>query len=177
VNRRITVSVVACLSISHAHAAELPRESIAGTYEILICRNSCPDAGDKNVLLKGRVVLFSTDLKQSDVARFPSSRYRGQAPNGCFSLDKRPDIEYSGYAGIDKVGLTAWSIEGNELLFQLYRSADAGYKVTAQLTQTGFAGSGKSWGAGVAAPVGVEPDRIVARRIRVADVSECGLPA
>ena len=85
---KAAVHVAAWLGISYAHAAELPAESIAGTYEILICKDSCPAAGDKDVLLKGHVVLFPKSLQQSELTRFDfpgMSRMLRPPPNGCFS--------------------------------------------------------------------------------------------
>jgi hypothetical protein len=165
------------LLAAHADAAELHEESIAGTYELLICKDSCPTAGDKDVLIKGRLVLFPTNFQPPELARLESlglSPMRGESPpNGCFGLEKLEGRKYQGYAGIDKAGLTSWSIQGHELLFALFRSPDAGYKVTAQRTTSGFDGSGRSWGAGVAAPQGATVDKVVLRRTRGADLSQC----
>jgi hypothetical protein len=150
----------------------------AGTYEILICKSSCPVTGDENVLIRGRLVLFPMDLTQPDLARIHSSHFSHlgrQVPNACFALDKLQGRTYAGYAGIDKEGLTAWSIEGDELHFALYHSPDAGYKVTAQRTTMGFDGTGRSSGVGVAAPVGLSPDKVIARRIGDADMGQCRL--
>lgn len=173
-SRKVALRLVACLAISQAQAIEPPEEPIAGTYEILICKDSCPASGDENVWVKGQVVLFPTSLEQGDLKRFSSSRFSSTAPNGCYALQKLQEHGYLGYAGIDKTGVTAWSIEADGLHFALYRSPDAGYKVTAQRTKTGFDGEGKSWGAGVAAPVGAGLDKVVMRRIGVADLSHCG---
>jgi hypothetical protein len=174
---KVALNLMACLAISQAQAVEPPEPSIAGTYEILICKDSCSAGGDENVWVKGRVVLFPTSLEQSDLKRFSSSRfYRtpGQAANGCYALARLQENVYRGYAGIDKSGVTAWSIKDDVLHVDLYRSPDAGYRVTAQRTEQGFEGEGKSWGVGVAAPVGLGPDKIVMRRIGVADLSHCG---
>lgn len=171
----MAVSVVAaCLVVSSARAADLP--PVAGTYEISICRDACPATGDENVLVKGHLVLFPAQLNDGDLARLEAAHVSSshvQQPNGCFTLQKLPGRTYKGYAGIDEAGLTTWSIEGNELLFALYRSPDAGYKVTAQRSTTGFAGTGKSWGAGVAAPQAPGPEDVVARRIGDADMKHC----
>jgi hypothetical protein len=167
--------VVAWLGISHAHAAEPPKQSIAGSYEILICNGSCAAAGDPNVLVQGRLVLFPTILQQQELAQLHlSTRHMaGRTPNACFGLQKLPGRSYDGYAGIQKAGLTAWSLEGDELLFALYHSPDAGYKVTAERATNGFAGTGQSWGAGVAAPKGSTTDHVVLRRTGAANLSRC----
>lgn len=165
------------LLAAQAHAAELPEKSFAGTYEILICKDSCPANGEKDVIVKGRLVLFSTNFQQSELARLEASGLspmRGEpASNACFELEKLPGRNYKGYAGIDKAGLTGWSIEGDELHFALFHSPDAGYRVTAKRTAFGFDGTGKSWGAGVAAPVGATLDTVVLRRTGAADLSQC----
>ena len=173
-SRKVALPLMACLAISQAQAVEPPEASIAGPYEILICKDSCPASGDENVWVKGHVVLFPVSLDQRDLKRLSASRFASTAPNGCFALARLQENTYRGYAGIDKTGVTAWSIKGDGLQFDLYRSPDAGYKVTAQRTEQGFDGEGKSWGAGVAAPVGIGPDKIVMRRIGVADLSHCG---
>lgn len=175
-SRKVALHLMVCLAILQARAVEQPEASIAGTYEILICKDSCPASGDEDVWVKGHVVLFPVSLEQSDLKRFGSSRfYRtpGQAANGCYALERLQDNAYRGYAGINETGVMAWSINDDGLQFDLYRSADAGYKVTAQRTEQGFDGEGKSWGAGVVAPVGLGPDKIVMRRIGVADLSHC----
>jgi hypothetical protein len=167
-------AVAACLVVSFAGAVDpVP---VAGTYEISICKGSCPATGDENVLVKGHLVLFPTQLTDRDVARLESlhvSSSHVDQPDGCFTLERLPGRTYRGYAGIDAAGLTNWSIESDELTFALYRSPDAGYKVTAQRSTTGFAGTGMSWGAGVAAPTAPGPEDVVARRIGDADMKHC----
>jgi hypothetical protein len=122
-------------------------------------------------------MLFPTDFQQPELARLESSGLRpmrGEPPsNGCFGLEKLQGRNYKGYAGIDEAGLTGWSIEGDELHFALYHSADAGYKVAATRRTIGFDGTGRSWGAGVAAPVGATLDKVVLRRTGAADLSQC----
>jgi len=174
-NRSIAApAVAACLVVCLADATD--PAPVAGTYVISICKGSCPGTGDENVLIKGHLVLFPTQLTDRDVARLESldvsSSFVDQ-PNGCFTLEKLPGRTYKGYAGIDAEGLTNWSIENDELTFALYRSPDAGYRVTAQRSTTGFAGKGRSWGVGVAAPTATGPEDVVARRIGDADMKHC----
>lgn len=168
---------VLILLAAHAHAAGLSEKSVAGTYEILICKDSCPTQGEQDVIVKGRLVLFSANFQPQERARLESSGLspmRGEpAVNACFELQRLQARGYKGYAGIDKAGLTGWSIEGDELHFALFRSPDAGYRVTAKPTTIGFDGTGQSWGAGVAAPVGATIDKVVLRRTGAADLSDC----
>jgi len=172
---KAALHVVACLVISYAHAAELSEQFIAGSYEILICNGSCAAAGDQNVLVKGRLVLFPENMQQQELDQLRLSvRYMyGQTPNACFGLERLPDRNYHGYAGIRTAGLTVWSIENDELRFTLYRSADAGYRVTVQPATHGFAGTGQSWGAGVAAPKESTLDQVVVRRTGAANLDQC----
>jgi hypothetical protein len=173
---KAALHIVAWLGISSAHAAEPADQSIAGAYEILICDGACATARDENALVKGVLVLFPTNLQPHELAREHLSGghfMRGDLPNGCFGLEKVPGAVYDGYAGFEKVGLTAWSIEGDELRFALYHSPDAGYRVTVQRTTSGFAGSGKSLGAGVAALKGSTLDKVVLRRTGAASLSQC----
>lgn len=171
---KAAVQVAACVGISFAHAAEPLEQSVAGSYDVLICKDSCPAAGDQGVLLKGRLVLFAAQLQPAERDRLRLSRsFMGAELNGCFALEKLPDRGYKGYAGIDKAGLTSWSIEGDELHFLLYRSPDAGYRVIVRRTKIGFEGTGQSWGAGVAAPPERTSERVVLRRTGVAEVSRC----
>jgi hypothetical protein len=172
VTKRAWLLVSAWLATSGVHAAEPFAKSIAGSYEVLICKNSCDD----DVLVKGRLILFPRDLTQQELARVdPSetSRRRVRQPNGCFELEKVKDSGYRGYAGIDKVGLTQWSIEKGALTFQLFRSPDAGYRVTVQPLASDFDGKGQSWGAGVAAPRERAPEKVVLRRKGAASLSAC----
>jgi hypothetical protein len=171
---KAAVHVVACAGVSLAHAAEPLEKSVAGSYDVLICKDSCPASGDQGVLLKGRVVLFAASLQQTERDRLRlEDSFMGPEVNGCFALEKLPDRGYKGYAGITKAGLTAWSIEGDELRFLLYRSPDAGYRVIVQRTKIGFEGTGQSWGAGVAAPPERTPEKVVLRRTGAAEVSRC----
>lgn len=165
--------VVACLGISYAHAAGLPEQSVAGSYEILICKGSCPAAGDRDVWVKGRLVLFPANLRQPELARVHVSSHMHGIPNGCFGLKKLPGRSYVGYAGIEEAGTTEWSIEGDQLHFALYHSPDAGYRVTVQRTTTGFDGTGQSWGVGMGAPKDSTLDKVVLRRTGAADLRQC----
>jgi len=166
------VRVLAGLAISATHAAEQPAASIAGSYQILICKGECA-ASEQNVVVKGEILLFAASLNQQKLAEHRlRGRFMSAPPNGCFGLGKtgRP---YDGYAGIEEAGLTTWSTEEEELRFALYHSADAGYRVAMRRTATGFAGTGRSWGAGVAAATGPALDQVVLRRTGAADLSRC----
>ena len=167
---------LSCLVLSSSQAAEHLPTTPAGTYEIRICKTACSASDEESVLIKGYVVLFATSLEKHELARFPSTSLRylsDKSPNACFALQKIPGRAYTGYAGIQSLGLTVWSVTGDELKLMLMRSADAGYRVSVRSTATGFEGEGTSWGAGVAAPPELGPDAIVLRRIGESDIRRC----
>lgn len=179
-SKRLCLLIAACFAGWGVHAADMSPESIAGTYDVLICKDSCPSLGSKGVLARGRLVLFAQGLTAQEVeqmtaANVPTLR-SAKAPNGCFALEKK-DSSYQGYAGIDKVGLTQWSIGDLGLTFHLYRSPDAGYRVDArrknESDKKNFDGTGKSWGAGVAAPQDSTLDKVVLKRTSDASLKAC----
>jgi hypothetical protein len=178
-SKRLCLLISACFATWGAHAADMSPESIAGTYEVLICKDACPSWGSKGVLAKGRLVLFAQRLTPQEIEQVTAanvSSMRTQRPNGCFGLEKK-DSSYQGYAGIEKAGLTEWSVGDVGLSFLLYRSPDAGYRVDAERRnesdKKNFDGTGKSWGAGVAAPQEPSLDKVVLRRTGAASLKTC----
>jgi len=148
--------------------------TIAGTYDILICHGSCSFDKQTNAITKGRIVLFASKLKQVELQRFDENRFRHlhrEAINGCFTLE--PAGEPSRGAGTDNIGLTSWSGQGSQYRFSLFHSPDAGYEVSVKRTKTGLAGTGSSWGVGVAAPRFPSKETVIARRTGNADLSKC----
>jgi hypothetical protein len=147
---------------------------IAGTYDILICNGTCSFDKQTNAILKGRVVMFANNLQEADLRRFDENRLRhhhGEAINGCFALENvgKPSSD----VGIEKIGLTSWSEQGGQYRFSLFHSPDAGYAVSVQRTKTGLAGTGSSWGVGVAAPEHPSTEIVIARRTSGASISHC----
>lgn len=171
------ILVVACilwLVASRTTFAAGSSGRIAGTYDILICNGTCSFDKQTNAITKGRIVLFASELKQADLQRFDENRLRhhhGEAINGCFTLETvgKP----SSYAGVEKLGLTSWSEQGGQYRFSLFHSPDAGYEVSVKRTRAGLAGTGSSWGAGVAAPRSPSKEIVIARRTGAADISHC----
>jgi hypothetical protein len=173
--RSMVASTILLLGTSSIGSATEAAPEAAGSYDVLICTGSCSESGDGNVQVIGKLILFPTTLQQRDLDRehLSTGHFMHDPPNGCFGLDKVTGRSYEGYAGIEKAGLTSWSIEGGELLFALFHSPDAGYRVHVRRTEDGFAGTGKSWGAGVAAPKSAALDQVVLRRTGAADLSRC----
>src|SRR3954471_7169176 len=74
--RSIVATTIALIgTISAAFASEaasesgLPEQSVAGSYDILICTGTCDATGDKNVQVTGKLVLFPATLQQQDLDR------------------------------------------------------------------------------------------------------------
>lgn len=169
-----TSAVTACGSLAQVQAAEHDMTTLAGVYEVQICKLTCATSDDGTVVVRGYLVLFSEALSRSELARFPSTHVRHvSSPNACFMLEKVPGRAYAGYAGINKSGLTTWSVTSAELTFSLMRSADAGYKVSVRSSVAGFDGEGTSWGVGAAAPPEPGPDHVRLRRVGRSDVRRC----
>jgi len=171
------ILVVACISsfvAPRTTCAAGSSEHIAGTYDILICNGTCSFEKQSNAIIKGRIVLFANNLEEADLQRFDENRLRhhhGDVINGCFTLDIVSKT--SSYAGIEKIGLTSWSEQGGQYRFSIFHSPDAGYEVSVKRTKTGSAGTGSSWGAGVAAPDLPSTEIVIARRTGGADISHC----
>ena len=166
---------IGLLMLSPLHAAEKDIETPAGSYEVRICKTACLATSDEGLLVKGHLVLFPGSIEKHDLDRLRSldfRRERDAAPNACFVLEKMA-ASYAGYAGIDKSGLAAWSVTGDELIFDLMRSPDAGYRVSVRATTKGFEGTGRSWGVGVAAPRERGPEYVMLRRTGESDIRKC----
>lgn len=162
------------VAVQPVRAADSTGKAVAGTYDLLICQGACSFAEQKNVLVKGQLVLFADKLAKADLDRFDENRFQsrgGDSINGCFTLETVR--QHASYAGIEKIGVTTWSEQGNRYEFELFRSPDAGYSASVERTTTGLFGSGRSWGAGAAAPRQPSEEFIVARRTGDANISNC----
>ena len=120
-------------------SAGSPGDAVAGTYDILICKGTCSFSELANVIVKGRLVLFADKLEKVDLNRFDENRlshhYPGDSIYGCFSL--QTVAANSTYAGLEKIGLTSWTLQDNQYLFSLGRSVDAGYQASVARTIVG----------------------------------------
>lgn len=145
-----------------------------GTYALRLCRVSCEPRYPRNTFRSGWIVLGAAPL---DLSSLPDSvrkalelgylmmSDRGPA-NGCFHFTaNRPEVKT--YAEI--AGLLRWEQGGggDSVSFQLYQSPDAGHHVHVAPTSSGFAGSGHSWGVGVA-EVDYPDDLVIGRIPRAA---------
>lgn len=155
-------------------ATGAPGDTIAGTYDILICTGACSFDRQENAAVKGRLVLFADKLGKADLQRFDENRFSNhfdEPINGCFTLEtvRKTSI----YAGAEKIGVTSWSRQGGEYRFSLFHSPDAGYEASVARTTTGLSGSGASWGAGAAAPEHPGKETVIARRTGDANIADC----
>jgi len=171
----LVLSVLFALPLDHVWPEAEKRAEAPGTYEILICKAACSFADVRNVAVKGVLVLMPTALtpdvvRQLEGADFEVMNTRPADPNACFVLETI-DHEWT-LAGIDRLGLTVWSIDRKRLHFSLYGSPDAFHVVSAKLTSEGFSGYGGDAGLG-----SLEPDQrsdfIIARRTGPPELLTC----
>jgi hypothetical protein len=145
-----------------------------GTYQVEICRSSCPERS----LVRGYLVLLDQVLSPVD---FPDSlrrhvsfnfeRYYGIS-NACFSLVQRSKAVDT-YAGLDPIALTHWAgPDSTTQAVSLYRSADAGYVARLHATEGGFLGEGHSWGFGYDRSGG-PAEMIIGRRLGSPEPERC----
>jgi len=146
-----------------------------GTYQLQVCRPSCP--GDP--LVMGYLVLLDQVLSPAD---FPDSLRRdvsfglldpGGSTNACFSIVRRdPNIDT--YAGIDPIALTHWDGPDSIIQFiRFYSSADAGYVARLHATPNGFAGEGHSWGFGYGRGKSGPAEEVIGHRLGAPEPGRC----
>jgi hypothetical protein len=179
--RPLLISVRCLLSlalIGQVFAADSPGDAVAGTYEILICKeaDACSFADRKNVVVAGQVVLFANNLEKKDLDRFDENRFtyrRGEAINGCFTLEKLQK-DAATFAGIETIGVTTWKNEATEVGFDLMRSTDAAYVAMVKRAGQPWEGRGLSVGGGIGPTSDKRVnDRVVMRRKGDASISNC----
>lgn len=165
--------VVSCLLFSTmACAEEKSDDVIAGKYDVLVCQGPCSFDADTNVLAKGTMDFFAKGLDPAQLGLSGHHRFHdqpGEPINACFSFERVNGSKIL----VDGVGPTSWSWQDGRYSFSLFRSPDAGYQVIVERTPTGLSGTGRFWGAGVAAPKTPTEEIVVARRTGDADVSKC----
>jgi len=127
----------------------------SGTYSMVACREPCNATDSAAVVARGIIVLAADH-------------------RGCFDLTRHR--HHPSYLALFEEGYTGWShpTGTDSVRFTTYRSPDAGHRVSALLTDTGFVGTGHSWGAGVAY-IDVPDEFIVGRRIGPPDMNRCGI--
>jgi hypothetical protein len=162
---------VFCIAVAHsAQPAESAAIHVSGTYELLICKSDCSLSDPKNGFTKAIVVLQDQPLTQ-DQARQIDEFYRTDGPpTGCYKLTHLEKVK--SYVQIGDTSLTAWKLESGKLQFSLFRSPDAGYRVTLAIDGERVKGKGVSWGAGVAAP-NYSDDVVIGRRVGPANIAVC----
>jgi hypothetical protein len=153
--------LVLVLTVAVVQPARAQTPHAAGTYAVLFCRSTCGSADSGQALAKGLLVLDSSELR---------GRAWGRTINGCFEF--RRSRQLRSYAVLSPRGYTSWSNTGDTVRFITYLSPDAGHEVVALASDTGFVGTGHSWGVGAAAIH--EPDEfVIGARIGPADRERC----
>lgn len=161
--RTIPWLVAACATLGGCAAASLPSArggtiSLAGTYEVSICRGPCASAGD--ALVQGHLVLEDSAYAFAGLPE-PAQSYlaakvpvlvevtAGHRPNACFVLRRAQDLRGIPYAGLDPVGVTRWSRSSPDsvVTVALWRSWDAGYGTRLSVVGRDLRGEGRSWDA------------------------------
>ncbi len=182
--RRFSYSTVAILlavaaSSRGAMADDNPKDLPDGTYEILICDGACTFDETGNAFIGGLVVMLPRPLGQADMERLDSGYSavleRGPA-NACFRLNLLPGRKSRGYVSTRWPELTRWTYRDGHVEVSLARSPDSGYIATLTPSGSELAGTGSSWGAGVAEPKEPHVDHVVLRRSGLADIGQCHLP-
>ena len=190
---KVPAAVLVLAALSTLASPPVSQVPVAGTYELLICRDGCGSRDKARAYIRGTLVLASGALS-FDSASTRARRRLMQAflfygpplrighadrlpdPNGCFVLTS-VDTSTDSYAGIDRVGLLLWRLDGaSRVIFELYRSPDAGYDVAVRATGDALAGVGESWGAGAAA-TSAPRDSVVGWRIGPPSAARCSAAA
>ena len=142
---------------------QVPNPPVAGTYHLLACSSPCAASDSTVVVARGTLVLDSAGPTRHTFSR--------RAHAGCFLLERRRD--HPSYLALFPQAYTSWDQPTpDSIVFETYRSPDAGHIVRAVLTDSGFAGVGHSWGAGVAA-ITVPDETLIGRRIGPPDARRC----
>jgi hypothetical protein len=168
-------SLLAFAMSSHTVQAADPSDDNrdTGTYEFIICKGACSFSDRGNAFATAVVVLFDGVISRPDQERIePYHSHDPSEVRACYTIERQ--AEARSYLGIKKTGITAWTLNGHTIQFDLFRSTDAGYVVEIDRTSGLLTGTGKSWGAGMGAPpVDYGPDTFVGRRLGPPDISAC----
>ena len=173
---RIGLLALSALISNSAHAELYFAAAIAANYDVLVCQSEdCSFEHPESADYSGTLMLFAepldpTRLALPDKRTYVPASLGGAGANACFVLTHQG----KGANYIWSRGLTTWGGEGAEIYLNLGSGVDAGYsaKVT-QANGDGLAGTGSSWGAGVAEPDDKRLQTIIARRRGKSDLSAC----
>ena len=148
---------------------------VPGTYRFWLCQPDCAPDDSSNAYVVGLAVLVRDS--SSLPAEIHANRFwrmmswDDRPANGCFTLE--PVWRANSYAGIQRGGLLSWTFEPDSgVIFSLFRSADAGYRVRVGIVADSLIGRGDSWGAG-AADIRVPADFVHGSRLGPADDEIC----
>lgn len=181
------LTAVACSPGEHARAPEqavvmdapIDINSVAGTYNLRVCRMACPPPGAtspaQGALLRRETLILTSgptgfDARRDSVGLLLSGFFRGPG-NGCYTLAiMREDLPSYAYT----LGRTHWELDSTRrmITFSLFSSPDAGYGVRATLRDGVLRGEGESSGAGAAA-VDYPVDVVEGERVGPPDLTPC----
>ena len=162
---------LALMSLPTLSHSVTPETNASGTYEIIVCKESCSFSDMTNVFARGIVVLDDHRLPTRDGTQVePSFIGPNEVARACYSMNVLRKAD--SFAGLSKQGISSWRMSGGVIEFSIFRSADAGYEVSAHLNGAELFGYGSSWGAGVAAPHYTN-DTIVGKRVGPPDIKNC----
>jgi hypothetical protein len=158
------------------HTSSMSNTPPEGVYAITVCHGPCASEPQRPTKLQGALVLLSEPVPDNVVKALGPAVYGHKAiegrPNGCFRLG-----QYRDFGGnvlrepLESAELVHWSLEGDEIVVNLFRTPDAGYVIR---TKVGVEvrGSGGRW------PKDHDPiDEVVGRRIASASSSTCDEPS
>ena len=155
--------------------------TVAGSYELLLCRDGCVPGDTIRPYVTGLLVLSDSSIILHGL---PDSTRKGLAGHATFYYEPLDSAnacfvrrgyreQGDSYAGNESVVLMRWRRDSVGVLHMaLYYSPDAGYTLTLRPVRDGWSGAGTSYGAGVA-EIHAPLDSIVARRIGRPDVVPC----
>jgi hypothetical protein len=168
------------LATARAQSGAAAPASIAGTYQLQICRGACD--GARPDVVQGRLVIEDSTYSSASIPE-PGGTYarresgalliRGHGredPNSCFALRKTPDSR--SLAGYPPVGFTAWHLDssGGTARLRLGQTADASYVLELRMAENGVVGRGMEHG-----PSGTETvvDSVTITRLGPPDRTIC----
>jgi hypothetical protein len=165
-----------------------PDSSVVGTYEVVLCRQACKFEDSAAALIRGILVLDSVRIAVPDSqkeyfevanASWWATDPRDDHPEGaCFVLHEPGRTRITSHSvpvvrGLPAVALASWRYRADSsgLVFELYRSPDASFRVRAQLSGGKMIGTARPGGHPGEAEFGVR--YVAGQRIGHPDPTLC----
>jgi hypothetical protein len=165
-----------------------PDSSAVGTYQLAFCRSPCRFEDTASAAIRGVLVLDSVRIAIPDSQKeyfgvanasdFATDLRHANPEGACFALHEpsRPRATSAGMPvvrGYPGVAITNWrySSDSSGLEFELYRSPDAAFRVTAQVSGGTLAGRARAGGMLGEGEFGVR--YVIGRRVGVPNPRLC----